>query len=288
LLVPQGASHEITHKEPAVSQQQKTDAAPDLSIVIVSWNVRELLKDCLRSLRDSIDDLTFEIFVVDNDSSDGSADMVRREFPDTRLIANSDNVGFGKANNQALKMCRSRCILFLNPDTLVPEGSIEEMVRFLDRHPGVGMVGPELPDGRGRLLFNWSRLSLRGVAEFVVECLISTLSRARPVILFEQPYAVKWLTGACWLVRRDVIDQTGPFDENLFMYGEEPDFCYRVRSAGWEIYFLRHVRIVHYKGQSAKQIGSSLPQFLTSMIYVTGKRLGLSGVASRRRLYDLP
>jgi GT2 family glycosyltransferase len=271
-----------------MSQQQKTDAPPDLSIIIVSWNVRELLKDCLRSLRNSIDSLSFEVYVVDNDSSDGSADMVRREFPDVSLIANSDNLGFGKANNQALKMCRSRYILFLNPDTFVSEGSIEEMVRFLDRHPGVGMVGPELTDGRGKLLFNWGRLSFRGVAEFVVEGLASTLSRARPVILFEQPYAVKWLTGACWLVRRDVINQAGPFDENLFMYGEEPDFCYRVRNAGWEIYFLRHVRIVHYKGQSAKQVGSSLPQFLTSMAYVTRKRFGLSSVPSRRRLLNLP
>jgi GT2 family glycosyltransferase len=270
-----------------MSQEQKTDAAPDLSAIIVSWNVRELLKDCLRSLYNSIDGLAFEICVVDNASSDGSADMVRKESPDVRLIANSDNVGFGRANNQALQMCHGRYILFLNPDTLVPEESIEEMVRFLDRHPGVGMVGPELVDGRNRLLFNWSRLSFRGVAEFIVEGLASTMSRARPVILFSQPYAVKWLTGACWLVRRDVIEETGPFDENLFMYGEEPDFCYRVRKAGWEIHFLRHVRIVHYKGQSAKQVGSSLPRFLASMVYVTRKRFGLSYVASRRRVYDL-
>ena len=270
-----------------MSQKQKEDATPDLSIVIVSWNVRDLLKDCLGSLCNSIDGLGFEVFVVDNASSDGSADMVRREFPDVGLIANSDNVGFGRANNLAVKMSRSRHILFLNPDTLVPEGSIEEMVRFLDRHPSVGMVGPELTDGRGRLLFNWSRLSFRGVAEFAVEGLAAALSRAGSVILFGQPYDVKWLTGACWLVRRDVINETGPFDENLFMYGEEPDFCHRVRNAGWEIYFLRYVRIVHYKGQSAKQVGSSLPQFLTSMIHVIRKRLGLSGVASRRRLYDL-
>jgi GT2 family glycosyltransferase len=287
LLALQRASHEITNKKPAMSQKQKEDAIPDLSIVIVSWNVRELLKDCLRSLRNSIDGLTFEVFVVDNASSDGSADMVRKESPDVRLIANSDNVGFGRANNQALKMCQGRYVLFLNPDTLVPEGSVEKMVRFLDRHPDVGMVGPELIDGKDRLLFNWSRLSFRGVAEFVVECLASTLSRARPVILFDQPYAVKWLTGACWLVRRDVIDETGPFDENLFMYGEEPDFCHRVRKADWKIHFLRHVRIVHYKGQSAKQVGSSLPRFLVSMIYVMRKRLGLSEVASRRRVYDL-
>lgn len=164
-----------------MSQKQKPDATPDLSIVIVSWNVRELLKDCLRSLRNFINGLTFEVCVVDNASNDGSTDMVRKESPDVRLIANSDNVGFGRANNQALQMCQGRYI---------------------------------------RLLFNWSRLSFRGVAEFVVEGLASTLSRARPVILFGQPYAVKWLTGACWLVRRDVIDEAGPFDENLFMYGE--------------------------------------------------------------------
>jgi len=270
-----------------MSKQWKEVTKPDLSVIIVSWNVRQLLKDCLTSLYDSINGLTYEVLVVDNASSDSSAEMVQAEFQDVKLIANLENVGFGRANNQALEMCQGRYVLFLNPDTLVSEGSIEELVRFLEHHPTVGMVGPELVDGRNRLQFNWSRLSSRGVAEFMIERLISMLGRTHPVILFKQPRAAKWLTGACWLVRRDLINKTGPFDENLFMYGEEPDFCHRVRKAGWEIYFLRHVHIVHYKGQSANQVGSSIPQFLASMIYVAKKRLGTSNVALRERLYDL-
>jgi GT2 family glycosyltransferase len=270
-----------------MSEKRKMTARPDLSIVIVSWNVRQLLKGCLRSVQGSINSLTYEVIVVDNDSSDGSAAMVRAEFPDARLIANLDNVGFGRANNQALRVCQGKYILFLNPDTVVPEGSLEEMVRFLEHHPTAGMVGPELPDGRDKLLFNWSRLSVRSVAEFVVEKLVSVLSRASCVILFTQPRAVRWLTGACWLVRRAVIRASGPFDENLFLYGEEPDFCFRVRQAGWRIYFLRHVCVVHYKGQSAKQVGSSIPQFLRSMTYVVKKRLGISDVALRERRHQI-
>ncbi len=244
---------------------------PDLSIIIVSWNVRQLLRHCLLSLYDSIGDITFEVFVVDNASSDGSVEMVRTEFEDVELIANRENAGFGLANNQALERCQGRYVLFLNPDTLVPEGSIEEMVRFLDYHPSVGMVGPELPDGRGRLLFNWSRLSLRGIAEFIVESLVSIVGRTRPVILFNQPRAVRWLTGACWLVRRNAINSAGLFDENLFLYGEEPDFCYRLRKANWEIYFVRNARIIHYKGQSVKQAGKAIPIFLKSFTYVMQK-----------------
>jgi len=244
---------------------------PDLSIIIVSWNVRQLLRHCLSSLYDSIEDLAFEVFVVDNASSDGSVEMVHTEFEDVELMANRENVGFGKANNQALERCRGRYVLFLNPDTLVPEESIEEMVKFLDHHPSVGMVGPELPDGRGRLLFNWSRLSLRGIAEFTVESLVSMVSRTRPVILFDQPRTVRWLTGACWLVRRNAINSAGPFDENLFLYGEEPDFCYRLRKANWEICFVRNVRVIHHKGQSVKQVGKTIPMFLKSFTYVMHK-----------------
>ncbi len=244
---------------------------PDLSIIIVSWNVRQLLRHCLTSLYDSIGGLTFEVFVVDNASSDGSVEMVRAEFKDVELIANRENAGFGKANNQALEKCQGRYILFLNPDTLAPEESVEEMVRFLDHHPSVGMVGPELPNGRGQLLFNWSRVSLRGIGEFIVEGLVSMVSRTHPVILFDQPRAVKWLTGACWLVRRKAVTSTGPFDENLFLYGEEPDFCYRLRKTAWEIYFLRNVHIVHYKGQSVKQVRKATPKFLKSFTYVVQK-----------------
>lgn len=246
---------------------------PDLSVIIVSWNVRPLLRECLRSLHDAITRYTFEVFVVDNASHDGSPEMVRTEFPQVVLIANRENVGFGRANNQAWEKCKGRLVLFLNPDTLIPKGSIDEMIRFIDANPHVGMVGPELPDGEGRLRFNWSRLSLRGVGEFLIESIATLLSRRRPPVIFAKPRTVKWLTGACWLVRREVVEQIGAFDENLFMYGEEPDFCFRLRKAGWKICFLRHVHIVHYKGQSTKQVRKMLAWFFKSMAYVIGKNI---------------
>jgi len=257
---------------------------PDLSIIIVSWNVLPLLRNCLISLYAWMTSLTFEVFVVDNASSNGSAEMVRAEFEDVELIANQKNVGFGKANNQALEECQGRYVLFLNPDTVVLEESVEEMVRFLDHHPAVGMVGPEQVDGRNRLLFNWSRVSFRGIAEFMIEGVTSMLSQTHPVILFKRPRPVRWLTGACWLVRRKLVNEIGPFDENLFLYGEEPDFCHRVRKAGWQIYFLRHVRIVHYKGRSIKQVGRVVPRFLQSMTYVIKKRLCYAYAALCERL----
>ncbi len=120
---------------------RKRGANPDLSIIIVSWNVRRLLEECLKSLYDSINGLTFEVFVVDNASSDQSVEMVRSKFRDVCLIANSENVGFGRANNQALEMSRGKYVLFLNPDALVLKGCVEELVDFLERHPTVGMSG---------------------------------------------------------------------------------------------------------------------------------------------------
>jgi N-acetylglucosaminyl-diphospho-decaprenol L-rhamnosyltransferase len=242
-----------------------------VSIIITSWNVRHLLRGCLQSLRGALQRLTHEVFVVDNASADGSADMVRTEFPEVTLIANSENVGFGRANNQALARCRGAYVLFLNPDTIVPEESVEAMIHFLDRRPGAAMVGPELPNGQGKLLFNWSRLSPRGIAEHLFETLVSSACRSCPAVHLKKPRRVQWLTGACWLVRRDVFERIGRFDEHLFLYGEEPDVCHRLRKADWEVWFLREVQVIHFKGQSIQQLGSAFPLFLKSICYVIAK-----------------
>ncbi|HSF81286.1 MAG TPA: glycosyltransferase family 2 protein [Anaerolineales bacterium] len=245
----------------------------DLSVVIVSWNVRALLKNSLASLLKAVQGYQAEIFVVDNASRDGSVEMVASDFPEVHLIANHENLGFGAANNQALKLCRGRYILLLNPDTVVPETAIRRMIRFLKKRSKAGLVGPEQIDGKGRLLLNWVRFNPREMGEYVVENLVA-LFKGRYRILFRRPRRVPILNAACWLARREVLAKTGFFDDDLFMYAEEPDMCSRIRRAGWEIWLLREVHIIHYKRQSIRQRGllTELKFFFSSMYIWLRKR----------------
>ncbi len=249
-----------------------------LSIIIVSWNVQDLLKACLQSIYDTAPPgLSYEIFVVDNASHDGSPEMVAREFPDVRLIANDDNKGFGTANNQGLRLCRGRYVLLINPDTIVPAGAIQRMLTFIEEHPRIGLMGPELVGGDGQLPFNWVRCTPRQLTEFLIERLAS-LGQDQVRILFPEPRQVPILTGACWLVRCEAIVEVGLFDEDLFLYAEEPDVCTRMHDAGWEIWFLRDVQVMHYKRQSTKQDGDAffvfveLGRFFQSMLTWIKKR----------------
>jgi GT2 family glycosyltransferase len=249
------------------------DTTVDISVVIVSWNVKELLRKCLQSIYDSIQGLRFEIFVVDNDSHDGSPEMVRAEFPDVYLIANSENLGFGPANNQGLRLCGGCYVLLINPDTVVPQGAIHRMITFMEQHPRAGLLGPELLNGDGRLLFNWVRWSPRHLAEFLIEE-IASLRCDRTHVLFRRPRRVHILTGACWLTRYEALAGIGFYDEDFFMYVEEPDICTRMRDAGWEIWLLRDVQILHYKKQSVRQRGWGwrVPVFSRSMALWLKKR----------------
>ena len=249
------------------------DTTLDLSVIIVSWNVRELLRGCLLSIYDSIQGLPSEVIVADNASQDGSPEMVRAEFPDVRLIANSENLGFGRANNQALRLCSGRYVLLINPDTVVPRGAIRRMVTFMERHQRAGLVGPELLNRSGRLPINWVRWSPRHMAEFLIEELAS-LGRDRTRILFPRPRRVRILTGASWLARYEVMTAIGCYDEDFFMYAEEPDVCARMRNAGWEIWLLRDIQVIHYKGQSVRQRGRcwDLPFFARNMVLWLWKR----------------
>jgi GT2 family glycosyltransferase len=243
-----------------------TTQALDLSVVIVSWNVRELLRACLQSVYDTAQGLSLEVFVVDNASCDGSPQMVEQCFPNVHLIANEDNRGFGPANNQALRLATGRYALLLNPDTTVPPGVIEGMIDFIERHPHAGMVGPELKLGDGRLQFNWVRVSPCPLAEFCVERAAFLLS-GRTCILSTKPRRVRILTGACWLARYKAMADIGFYDDDFFMYAEEPDVCARMRDAGWEIWFLREFVVTHYKKQSVRQrpLLWDIPRFAHSM-----------------------
>jgi GT2 family glycosyltransferase len=230
---------------------------PDLSIVIVNWNVRELLRACLRSLDPN---LHAEVIVVDNASSDGSVEMVRGEFPTVRLIANGRNLGYGAAINQAVSQCTGDYLLILNPDTEVRPGAVHRLVEFIYERPRAACVGPHLvnPDGSTQS----SRRSFPGLWTAFVESTIlqrwfGGLGALRRFYRSAQPddvpQQVDWLVGACLLLRRAALDEVGGFDERFFMYSEEMDLCYRLRQAGYEIWFVPRAEVMHHEAASSSQ-----------------------------------
>ena len=251
----------------------------DLSIVIVNWNTRDLLAHCLASIYDTASGLDFETIVVDNGSSDDSMTMVREQFPRTHIIANSDNVGFARANNQAIALCQGRYVLLLNSDTQVLPGSLDGIVRFMDDHPAAGAAGVRLlnPDGSFQASHSpfptlWQEcLMLTGLGRLLV---CSTYPSFGPE-LEKGPQKVDYVEGACLLVRREVIEQVGGLDECIFMYAEEVDWCYRFVQAGWEVWYLPQVTIVHVGGQSSKQRqGRMEAELYRSRIYFFRKHCG--------------
>jgi len=246
----------------------------DLSVIVVSWNVSTLLRRCLRSLYDSpgvsfatpdgaaAPLISAEVIVVDNASRDGSAEMVRAEFPEAVVIANHTNLGFTAANNQGLETSRGRYVLFLNPDTEVTDDALATMVRYMDAHPEVGALGPELRFGDGSL--QSSRRRFPSLADAFFES--TPLAWHWPENAWARryrmedtpppdnaPQPVDWVVGAALMARRATLDQIGGFDEGYFMYSEELDWCRRAKEAGWQVVFLPEARIVHHEGKSSEQ-----------------------------------
>lgn len=228
-----------------------------LSIVIVSWNTRELLEQCLASIYAHPPSAAFETIVVDNCSRDGSADAVRRGCPQARLIENAVNVGFARANNQAIEVCQGELVLLLNPDTRVLPGALDAMIRFMDEHPKAGAAGSRVlnPDGTlqtscypaptlGREL--WRLLHLDRLRAYGVYDMAGWDAR--------HSREVDAVLGASLLARRSVLDQVGALDSAYFFTGEEIDLCHRIRSAGWSIHWVPQAEIIHYGGQSSRQV----------------------------------
>lgn len=229
----------------------------DLSIIIVNWNTCDLLAKCLDSIFQTVRASAYEIILVDNGSTDGSVDMVRARFPSVRLIENQQNVGFTQANNQALAASCGRCVLLLNSDTEAQPGALDAMVRFMDAHPAAGAAGAHLlnPDGS----FQASHTEFPNLwREFLI---LSGLGRAFLCPSYPShgpevekgPQPIDYTEGACLLVRREVVEQVGGLDEGFFMYAEEVDWCYRIKQAGWEVWYLPEVRIVHHGGGSSRK-----------------------------------
>jgi len=239
----------------------------DLVAVTVSYNTRDLLGECLDTLFAGLErsGVSAQVWVVDNGSTDGSADMVRQRFPDVHLIAQDENLGFAAANNLALRRvalegkAAPRHILFLNPDTRVVGDALGALVRFLDGTPQAGVAGARLVYDDGR--FQHSAFAFPGLVQifldfFPLHRLLDTRLNGRyPRSLYEAgvPFAVDHPLGAAFLVRREVWAQVGGFDERFFMYCEEIDLCRRIKGAGWGIYCVPRAEIVHLAGQSTRQ-----------------------------------
>lgn len=237
--------------------------ALQLSIIIVSWNVRDLLRTCLRSIAAGRGDLDLEVVVVDSGSSDGTPQMVEEAsgelaFP-VRLIARPDNVGFPKGNNIGIRQARGRYILLLNPDTEIVDDALRVMISYLEENEDVGVVGPQLryPDGS-------VQSSRRRFPTVVTAFLESTwLEPWAPARLLERYYVldrpddatsnVDWVVGACLLTRREVVEQVGLLDEDYFMYSEELDWCRRIKTAGWRVVYLPAAKVIHHEGKSSEQ-----------------------------------
>jgi N-acetylglucosaminyl-diphospho-decaprenol L-rhamnosyltransferase len=254
----------------------------DVSYIIVSWNVRDLLRRAIASVLADTVEIESEITLVDNASRDGTVEMVRAEFPDVHLIANADNRGFAAANNQALGAARGRYIFLLNPDTELLPGATRALVACLDQDPGVGIAGPQLLNADRTI-----QSSRRRFPTFITALLESTRMQQRfPRNRWLARYylmdnrdddvqLVDWVVGAALFVRRLVYDQIGGFDERFFMYSEEMDWCSRARAAGWQVLYFPRAAVIHHEAKSSEQVVAARDiYFHSSKIYFFRKHHG--------------
>ncbi len=233
----------------------------DLSIVIVNYNVKYFLEQALMSVLKASASIKAEIYVVDNNSVDGSVEMVRQKFPTIKVIENKDNKGFSKANNQAIILATGRYVLLLNPDTIVEEDTFEKVISFMDSHPDAGGLGVKMIDGKGNFLPESKRgLPTPSAAFYKIFGLAAIFPNSTLFGKYHLGYLdkdkiheVEVLSGAFMMVRKDAFDKMGLLDEDFFMYGEDIDLSYRIIKAGYKNYYFPETRIIHYKGESTKK-----------------------------------
>lgn len=228
------------------------------SIIIVNWNTRELLSRCLASIYAHPPARDLEVIVVDNASSDGSAAMIREDFPQVTLLVNEHNAGFAAANNRGIRQSSGTSVLLLNSDTEVRAGALETLLQFMEANPRAGAAGARLLNPDGSLQHSCSPLPTllrEGMHLFHLDYQQRRAMRAWDVAA---PRPVDVLLGACLLLRREAIDQVGLMDEYYFMYSEEVDYCRRLQDAGWILYWVPQAEVVHYGGQSTRQAATEM------------------------------
>ena len=233
----------------------------DLSVIIVNYNVKHFLEQCLNSVAIAMKGLEVDVYVVDNISIDGSVEMVKEKFPWVQLIANKENVGFSRANNQAMRISNAKYFLLLNPDTVVEEDTFKKTIEFMDAYPNCGGLGVKMIDGKGEFLPESKRgLPTPSVAFYKISGLARLFPKSKKFgryhlgyLPMEETHKIEILSGAFMMMRKSVLDKVGLLDEEFFMYGEDIDLSYRIILGGYDNYYFPETSIIHYKGESTKK-----------------------------------
>jgi GT2 family glycosyltransferase len=243
-----------------VAIEKKADL--DLSVCIVTYEARDLLRDSLYSMHENTPSLDYEVIVIDNGSKDGVEEMLAQEFPEVQFTKFEDNAGFTRPMNRALQLAAGKYLLQLNPDTLILPDALDRLVAFMEDHPKVGISGPKVLNQDGTLQKPCRRGESRPWAVFTY---FSGLARLFPKSeLFgqylmsykgeDETHPVDGVSGSCMLIRREVVDDIGYLDERFFAYQEDADYCFRARQAGWEIYYVPQAQIIHFGGQGGSRV----------------------------------
>ena len=286
-----GDARGVNASEHADASAQDVTGPPEVSVVIVNWNAKDLLRQCLLSIREQTR-LACEVLVVDNASADGSADMIRHDWPTVKLIANSVNRGFAAANNQALVIAQGRYVVLLNPDTIIVDGAIDKMVDWCDERPDVGCAGCQVMMSDTEI----QKTCFADHSPFTLVLAETGLARvfSRSSILGRPAYSwwdrrsemdVDVVSGMFMLIPRSVLDKVGLLDESFFVYAEEADLCRRIRQAGFRCVFTPIVRIMHLDGggKSADQVSVKMHvQLQKSLLVYIDKHYGRAGRAAAK------
>jgi N-acetylglucosaminyl-diphospho-decaprenol L-rhamnosyltransferase len=230
-----------------------------VSVIIVSYNTREILRNCLDALFENSKGIAMEVFVVDNNSADNSASMVRQDFPSIRLIANNKNLGFAAANNQAFALASGRYIILLNPDAYIRPASIEHCIAFMDRTAQCGLAGGKIISPEGRLEPSARRFP-SALSKLLTLSGLSGKFPHSPILnrhefggfAHDHPLEVDWVPGTFSIIRKEMLDAIGTFDERFYIYYEETDLCLRAKKAGWKVFFIHDAEVMHIGGACSK------------------------------------
>jgi len=266
------------------------DERQDLTVVIVNYNTRDHLANCLESIFTHLAGCRFRVHVVDNHSSDGSVQMIRERFPQVRITENRQNVGFARANNQILgRVTDTRFFVALNPDIIVTEGSLQRMLAFMEETPEAGLVGCKLLNPDRTLQYScrtWPQPLTILARGLMLERLLPDAGMFRRYFMRDWPHdqvaEVDWLQGSCMMIRGEALREAGLFDEHFFMYYEDVDLCLRFREKGWKIFYLPEPSMIHHHMQESHKFTS----LRTRLIHIRSALYFFQKYDLFRSLYD--